>query len=106
MFFSANVYIGGGDGGSECVDVESIWLYAWVGRHVSFMSFMPIDVSGWFLSYWEGGRCNTSLCIEFGKCNEQKPPTEMKAFAILTSPPNHVPVMTGKATVVVMVKWY
>ena len=48
MFFSANVYIGGGDGDSECVDVESIWPYAWVGRD---MSFMPIDVNGWFLSY-------------------------------------------------------
>ena len=53
MLFSAYVYISGGDGDGdgECVDVESTWPYAWVGRHVSFMSFMPIDVSGWFLSY-------------------------------------------------------
>ena len=83
MFLSANVYIGGGDGDSECVDVESMWPYVWVGRHVSFI---PIDVSGWFLSYWECGRCNTSLCFEFGKCNEQKPPTDMKALQFLPGP--------------------
>ena len=84
MLFSANVCIGGGDGDSECVDVESTWPYACVGRHVSFM---PIDVSGWFLSYCECGRCSTSPCIEFGKCNEQKPPTEMNECLCNSSQP-------------------